>query len=98
MVYEKYSFMAAFDFKKIFNLIKMTGWKKYIVYIAVYTVIINILSLISMYLFIPHSSTTPFAFYGTLVLVINYILVAYKGVFESRFKGLIYPLEMKEDE
>ena len=98
MVYEKYSFMAAFDFKQIFNLIKMIGWKKYIAYIVVYAVIINILSLFSMYLIIPHSSNAPFAFYGSLILVINYFLSAYRGVFGSRFKGLIYPLEMKQDE
>jgi hypothetical protein len=98
MVHEKFNFMAAFDFKKIFNLIKMTGWKKYIAYIVVYSVIINILSLNSLYLIIPHSSTAPFALYGSLVLVINYLLTAYKDVFGSRFKGLIYPLEMKEEE
>ena len=93
MVYEN-RFFAAFDFKRIFHLIGMIGWKRYLAYIVVYTLIINLISLLSIIILDPltaHSST-----FFIVFTIINYIISSYKIVFGSRFKGLIFPLELKE--
>lgn len=93
MVYEN-RFFAAFDFKRIFHLIGMIGWKRYLAYIVVYSLIINLISLLSIIILDPliaHSST-----FFIVFTIINSIISSYKIVFGSRFKGLIFPLELKE--
>lgn len=95
MVYENRLF-AAFDFKRIFHLIRMIGWKKYLSYIVVYTLIVDligILSLISSYL---NLSTVGSLF--IVLTIVGYILSTYTFVFASRFKGLIFPLEINKHE
>ncbi len=99
MVYEK-RFMAAFDFKKIFQLINKIGWKKYLAYVLVYSLIVNIISLFTLTLLVPtiNPGSLGNIFYYLIFTAINIILSSYSRIFGSRFKGLIYPLEMKEGE
>lgn len=89
LVFEK-RFQSAFDFKRILELIKKIGWKKYLAYLVVFTIILEIFSLIIGLL-------SPFmAFMGTWsilgTLFITLIFNTYLFAFGSRFKGLIYPL------
>ncbi|MGB7970180.1 MAG: DUF4013 domain-containing protein [Methanobacterium sp.] len=94
LVYEN-RFFAAFDFKRIFHLIGMVGWKKYLFYVAVYTLILNLISLPLLIFLSPHILT-----FGALYIIftlINSILSVYKGIFGSRFKGLIYPLKINKN-
>jgi hypothetical protein len=93
MVYENRLF-AAFDLKRIFHLIRMIGLKKYLSYIIVYTLIVDIISLLSLIALYPHISSIGSLF--IILTVISYILSTYKIVFGSRFKALIFPLELKE--
>jgi hypothetical protein len=98
MVHEN-RIMAAFEFKRIFQLIKKIGWKKYLAYIAVYSIIVALISYIP-YAFAPILSPTSIGstsiggVYG--FLLISYLLNAYVIAFGSRFKGLIYPLTGKK--
>jgi Protein of unknown function (DUF4013) len=94
MVYEN-RFFAAFDFRRIYHLIRMIGWKRYLAYVAGYTLIINLISLPLLIVAGPH----PFSLGALYIIfaVINSILIVYKTVFGSRFKGLIYPLKLNEN-
>ena len=96
LVFEK-RFQSAFAFKRILELIKKVGWKKYLAYLVVFTIILEIFSFIIGIL----SPLTAFmgfwSIFGTffITLVFNTYLFA----FGSRFKGLIYPLDaIKDDE
>ena len=87
LVFEK-RFQSAFAFKRILELIKKVGWKKYLAYLVVFTIILEIFSFIIGLL----SPFTAFmGIFGTffITLVFNTYLLA----FGSRFKGLIYPLD-----
>ena len=99
MVYEN-RFIAAFDFKKIFHLINKIGWKEYLAYVLVYSLIINIISLITLKLLMPTISPGSLGniYYYLILTVVNIILSSYSRIFGSRFKGLIYPLEKSEEE
>jgi hypothetical protein len=97
MVYEK-NIRAAFNFKRIFQLIKMIGSKKYVAYIAVYSLITNLLSLITIIIIIPSmfpASLGGSSFLGLFTLI-NVLIETYIRVFGSRFKGLIYPLKLEQ--
>ena len=95
LVFEK-KFGAAFAFKRILELIKKVGWKKYLAYLVVFTIILEIFSFIIGIL----SSLTAFmgfwSIFGTffITLVFNTYLFA----FGSRFKGLIYPSDAINDD
>lgn len=97
MVYEK-NIKAAFNFKRIFQLIKMIGSKKYVAYVAVYSLITNLLSLITIIIIIP--SMFPASLGGSSYLglfsMITVLIETYSRVFGSRFKGLIYPLKLEQ--
>lgn len=96
LVFEK-KFQSAFAFKRILELIKKVGWKKYLAYVVVFTMIMEIFSLIIGLL-------SPFmAFMGMWsilgILFITLLFNTYLFTFGSRFKGLIYPLdEIKVEE
>lgn len=95
LVFEN-KFSAAFAFKRILELIKKVGWKKYLAYLVVFTIILEIFSLIIGLL-------SPFmAFMGMWsilgILFITLISNTYLFAFGSRFKGLIYPLNEIEVE
>jgi hypothetical protein len=93
MVYEN-RFFAAFDFKRIFHLVQMIGWKRYLSYVIVYTLIVNLISLFSLILINPFISS--FGVYFLVFTGISYVFSTYKIVFGSRFKALIFPLDLKE--
>jgi hypothetical protein len=90
MVHEN-RFMAAFNFIRIFQLIKIIKWKKYLIYIAIYCLIMSLLTKIpsEIIYYIPKQPHTL-----TLLLtgvIILYTLLIYSSIFSSRFIGLIYP-------
>lgn len=98
MVYEK-SIKGAFQFKRILSLIKEVGWKKYLIYLGFYTLIVEGLTLIWMvltpdYLF-DYFSTVVMGYNGSILAIVYLLLLAmmntYSAAFESRFRGLIYP-------
>ena len=97
MVYEK-NIRAAFNFKRIFQIIKMIGWKKYVAYIAVYSLIINLIGLITLIIIVPamFPASLGGSSYLGLFTLINVLLETYSRVFGSRFKGLIYPLKLEQ--
>lgn len=90
LVYEK-RFVAAFDFKRILVLIKKVGWKKYLAYLVVFTIILEIFSFIIGLL----SPFTAFmgiwSIFGTFFIIL--VFNTYLFTFGSRFIGLIYPLD-----
>lgn len=88
MVYEN-RFMAAFDFKRIFQLIKTIELKKYIAYIIVYSIIVNLISFCALIVY--HTNGSSYFVW----LIVIYILSIYTRIFTSRFKGLIYPVRNK---
>ncbi len=98
MVYEK-TIKGAFQFKRIISLIKEVGWKKYLIYLGFYTLIVEGLTLIWMiatpdYLF-DYFSTVVMGYNGSILAILYLLLLAmmntYSAAFESRFRGLIYP-------
>jgi hypothetical protein len=88
MVDEKI-FTAAFEFKKIFGLIKELGWIKYltlIVFMTLFGGLIHLLiELVSPALDLPGLGSFP----GIVVLTL--LTYTYLFSFESRLTGLIYP-------
>lgn len=94
MVYEN-RLMAAFDIKRIFNLMKILGPKKYVAYVLVYTIILNLISLLSLIIVVPalHPLTLGNILYFLVFYIVNGVISTFSKVFGSRFKGLIYPTE-----
>jgi len=93
MVHEN-RFMAGFAFKRIFQLIKMIGWKNYLIYIIIYTLIASLIMLPSSLTAL--LNTTPENIALSVSLIINItqnICKAYNAIFASRFKGLVYPIK-----
>jgi hypothetical protein len=89
MAYED-RFNAIFDFKKIFALINKIGWGKYLSYLVVYAVIVELLtlaiSLTSPYLKLSMGSILGLAVYFLLYFLFNTYLLMFGG----RFRGIIY--------
>lgn len=89
MAYED-KFRAVFDFKRIFTVIKNVGWAKYLLYLLIYTLIVEILTLaitfINPYLKISLGSISGLAVYLLLYLLLNSYLIIIGG----RFRGIIY--------
>jgi hypothetical protein len=97
MVQEK-RFKGAFAFKRILELIKKIGWGKYLAFLVVFTIILELISSIATFLLTPFTVNmgiyTPIGYFA-----ISFIFNAYLLAFGSRFKGLIYPLdEIKVEE
>jgi hypothetical protein len=95
LVFEK-RFGAAFDFKRILELIKKVGWKKYLAYLVVFTIILEIFSFIIGLLSPFMAFMGIWSIFGTLFISI--VFNTYLFTFGSRFKGLIYPLDAIKDE
>ncbi|PKL67131.1 MAG: hypothetical protein CVV28_06910 [Methanobacteriales archaeon HGW-Methanobacteriales-1] len=89
LVFEK-KFGAAFAFKRILELIKKVGWKKYLAYIVVFTIIVEVFSLIVGLLSPFMAFMGMWSLLGTLFITL--LFNTYLFTFGSRFKGLIYPL------
>jgi hypothetical protein len=96
MVKEK-TIKGAFQFKKIFKLIKELGWKNYLIYLLFYTLIITVISQIPSLLapigfvdplFLMEDSSS-YGFMGYLIL--QGLLSTYSLAFDGRLRGLIYP-------
>lgn len=94
MVYEN-RLMAAFDIKRIFNLVKIIGLKKYVAYVIVYTIILNLISLLGLIIVVPalHPQSLGNILYFLVFYIVNVFISTFSRVFGSRFKGLIYPTE-----
>ncbi len=90
-------FAAAFDFKNIFKLIKTIGWKNYLVYLVIYTIIAQLLSLVISSAFNPINILGPSAFvrFGEFFLI-SILVNTYILAFGSRLRGLIYPIGIVE--
>lgn len=83
-------FRAAFDFKKIFAMIKKIGWGNYLFYLVVYTIIVQVLTTVV-------TSANPYltTMIGTIGGLALYILIyflfnTFMILFGGRFRGLIY--------
>ncbi|BDZ70066.1 DUF4013 domain-containing protein [Methanobacterium petrolearium] len=96
MAYED-RFGAVFDFKRIFTVIKNMGWAKYLLYLLVYALIVEILTLaissISPYLKLSMGSISGLAVYLLLSLLLNSYLIVIGG----RFRGIIYSAGMGDE-
>lgn len=83
-------FRAVFDFKKVFSMIKGIGWGTYLSYLVVYTLIVQVLSLIltfaNPYLMVMIGTIGGFVTYILIYLFFNTFLILFGG----RFRGLIY--------
>jgi hypothetical protein len=107
MVYEKTIF-GAFQFKRIINLINNVGWKKYLIYLLFFTLMVEGVDLItlvlsSMVIFISPLDIAlvwenPISYSFLAYLIFNGIISTYILIFGSRFRGLIYPIKSLKSE
>ena len=90
-------FAAAFDFKNIFKLIKTIGWKNYLVYLVIYTIVAQLLSLVISSAFNPINilGTNAFVRFGEFFLI-SILVNTYVLAFGGRLRGLIYPIGIVE--
>ncbi len=91
-------FKAAFDFKIIFKLITKIGWKNYLVYLVIYTIVSNLLGLIPSLVISPSSTIVGI---GTFIklgesFIIIFVIYTYILTFGGRLRGLIYPIGIVE--
>ncbi len=111
MVHAKTIF-GAFQFRKIINLINDVGWKKYMIYLLFFTLIVEGVNLITLII----SSTVIFSFHSLIpsdismlwidpnyysfiaYLIFQGIISTYLLIFGSRFRGLIYPTKPLKNE
>lgn len=89
-------FRAAFDFKKVFAMIKKIGWGTYLFYLIVYTIIVQVLTLVitfaNPYLITMIGSIGGLALYILIYLLFNTFMILFGG----RFRGLIYLKGIKD--
>jgi hypothetical protein len=89
MAYEQ-RFRSAFDFKKIFNLIKKVGIKKYTFLVVIFTLLAEVINEVWSWVIMNLINFTgiwaSISFFVLTMLIFTYILL-----FASRFTGLIYP-------
>ncbi len=102
---------GAFQFKRIFYLIKRISWKKYLAYLIIFTIITTLLYQImdlasSMIMFIymeiiPTTEITmgvpEYSDAGIAYLIFVGIINTYLAAFTGRFIGLIYPENQKDE-
>ncbi len=111
MVYEK-TITGAFQFKRIINLINDVGWKKYLIFLLFFTLIVEGVDLITLVI----SSTVTFSFHSLIpsdismlwidpnyfsfiaYLIFQGLISTYILIFGSRFRGLIYPTKSLKNE
>lgn len=91
-------FRAVFDFKKVFAMIKKIGWGTYLSYLLVYTIIVQVLSLVitftNSYLMAMIGFIGGFALYFLIYLLFNTFIILFGG----RFRGLIYIKGMEDQD
>jgi hypothetical protein len=107
MVHEKTIF-GAFQFRKIINLINDVGWKRYMIYLLFFTMIVEGVDLITLIissavifispLDIPIVWENPISYSFIAYLIVQGIISTYILIFESRFRGLIYPNKSLKNE
>lgn len=78
--------IKAFDFKKIFQIIKKIGYNKYLTCIFIYPLIVFLITISLALLSVWFMDTI----WMTIISVINIPIAIYILVFGARFKGLIY--------
>lgn len=111
MVHEK-TIKGAFQFKRIFHLIKSISWKKYLAYLIIYTIITTIFYQIIIDLasskvmfidmeIIPMTEITmampECSDAGIFYILLIGIIDSYIAAFSGRFIGLIYPESFEND-
>lgn len=111
MVQEK-TIKGAFQFKRIFKLIKSISWKKYLIYLIIYTIITTLFYQIidlatSKVIFIameiiPTTEITmalpEYSDAGIFYILLIGIIDSYMTAFSGRFIGLIYPNKSLKNE
>jgi hypothetical protein len=89
MAYEQH-FRSAFDFKKIFNLIKKVGIKKYTFLVAIFTLLAEVIN--EGFFWIMNSIIVFTGIWASIsFFTLTLLLFTYLLIFASRFTGLIYP-------
>ncbi len=95
------SFASAFHFKEIRGVIKTITWKKYLAYLAVYTIIFNLLSILvnlaTSYL-VYLGMSLPIQLISIMMILIAVLLNTYLFMVTSRFIGLIYPFKSEPED
>jgi hypothetical protein len=95
------NFKSAFDFKKIFELIKKITWKKYLACLVIYTMVVELLvlliSVFSVYMVYFGTSYTSITLINAVLLLILVLFYTYTYMFMSRLVGLIYPLKAEKE-
>lgn len=86
IVYEN-RLMVAFDFKRIFHLIKKVGFKKYTIFIVSY-LLITLIIYFGLNMMISNLSYV----LSYLNIFVQFILTGYLIIFAGRLLGSIYPL------
>jgi hypothetical protein len=87
MVHED-RFGAAFDFSKIFGLIRKIGWSKYISYIAVFAIIGFLLGIIAQL-----GTLMRISFglgWGVIGIILTVLVEIYLIIYQGRYIGLVY--------
>lgn len=87
------SFTAAFEYKKIFGLIKDAGWIRYLALIVFMTLFGGLINLgiryLSPVLDLPSLERVP------IIIILTLLAYTYLFSFESRLTGLLYPKTKK---
>jgi len=83
-------FRAIFDYKKVFAMIKKIGWGYYLSYLLVYTIIVQMLSLILTFTNLYLIGTIGLIGGMATYILLSFLFNAYLMVFGGRFRGLIY--------
>lgn len=89
MAHEK-RFTAAFDFKKVFGFISKVGGVKYLALITIFTLFGEVLNLIIKY--VTEILNIYTGSYAIGFIIVALVVYSYLFTFESRFTGIIYPL------
>ena len=87
MVHED-QFGAAFDFSKIFGLIRKIGWSKYISYIVVFAIIGFLLGIIAQL-----GTLMRISFglgWGVIGIILTVLVEIYLIIYQGRYIGLVY--------
>lgn len=88
-------FISAFNFKKIFNLIKKVGIKKYTFLVVIFTLLAEFINEAPIEIM---KSLIGFSGIWTSIgfILFSLAILTYLLIFASRFTGLIYPEKQGE--
>ncbi len=94
MAHEK-RFISAFNIKKIFNLIKKVGIKKYIFLLVIFTLVVEFINEFPIAVL---KNIIDFnGIWGNIsFILIILVILSYILIFASRFTGLIYPKKARK--